>query len=44
MVREGLPLLLPLCTDPVLEVRHGALAGVAELLPALRCVVCSVSA
>jgi len=37
-VGEALPFLLPLCTDPVLEVRHGAVAAVAELLPALRCV------
>jgi hypothetical protein len=27
--------LLPLCLDPVLEVRHGALAGISQLLPAL---------
>lgn len=34
---QALPFLLPLCTDAVLEVRHGAVAAVAELLPALRC-------
>ena len=34
-VEQALPFLLPLCTDGVLEVRHGAVAGVAELLPAL---------
>lgn len=36
-VDHALPFLLPLCTDPVLEARHGAVAAVAELLPALRC-------
>ena len=35
-VGTALPRLLPLCTDPGLEVRHGAMAMVAELLPALR--------
>ncbi len=35
-VDQALPFLLPLCTDPVLEARHGAVAAVAELLPALR--------
>lgn len=28
--------LLGSCTDDVLEVRHGAVAGLAEMLPALR--------
>ena len=35
-VDQALPFLLPLCTDPVLEARHGAVAALAELLPALR--------
>eukprot|EP00887_Chlorella_sp_A99_P001994 scaffold18.g1994.t1 len=35
-ISQALPFLLPLCTDGVLEVRHGAMAGVAELLLALR--------
>jgi hypothetical protein len=34
---SALPFLLPLCTDGVLEARHGAVAALAELLPALRC-------
>ena len=37
---EALPFLLPLCTDGVLEARHGAVAAVAELLPALRWAAC----
>ncbi|KAL4443777.1 hypothetical protein ABPG75_011514 [Micractinium tetrahymenae] len=32
---QALPFLLPLATDPVLEARHGAVAALAELLPAL---------
>lgn len=36
-LNSALPFMLPLCTDPVLEARHGAVAGVAELLPALHC-------
>ncbi|MEW5308920.1 MAG: hypothetical protein WDW38_000840 [Sanguina aurantia] len=32
----ALDLLLPACLDPVLEVRHGAVLGVSELLPALK--------
>lgn len=32
----ALDLLLPACLDPVLEVRHGAVLGVSELLPALQ--------
>jgi hypothetical protein len=32
---HALPFLLPLTADPVLEVRHGAVAALAELLPAL---------
>ena len=33
---EAIDTLLPLCLDPVLEVRHGALMGISELLPALK--------
>lgn len=33
---QALPFLLPLTTDPVMEARHGAVAALAELLPALR--------
>lgn len=36
-LEQALPFLLPLCTDGVLEARHGAVAALAELLPALRC-------
>lgn len=36
-LESALPFLLPLCTDGVLEARHGAVAALAELLPALRC-------
>lgn len=36
LASEALDGLLPLCLDPVLEVRHGAVVGVAELLPALK--------
>lgn len=39
-VDSALPFLLPLCTDPVLETRHGAVAALAELLPALGLVGC----
>ncbi|KAL4858426.1 Tubulin-folding cofactor D [Chlorella vulgaris] len=35
-LEHALPFLLPLCTDPVLEARHGAVCAVAELLPALK--------
>jgi hypothetical protein len=34
-VEQALPYLLPNCYSPVLETRHGAVAAVAELLPAL---------
>ncbi len=34
-LEHGLPYLLPNCFSPVLETRHGAVAAVAELLPAL---------
>lgn len=33
---QALPFLLPLTTDPVMEARHGAVAALAELLPAFR--------
>lgn len=33
---HALPSLLPLTTSPVMEERHGAVAALAELLPALR--------
>lgn len=34
-VEHALPYLLPNCLSPVLETRHGAIAAVAELLPAV---------
>lgn len=40
---HALPFLLPLCTDGVLEARHGAVAALAEILPALRCGGCGWS-
>ncbi|KAL4422042.1 hypothetical protein ABPG77_004858 [Micractinium sp. CCAP 211/92] len=35
---QALPFLLPLTTDPVMEARHGAVAALAELLPAFSAV------
>ncbi|KAG7672803.1 hypothetical protein Ndes2437B_g02789 [Nannochloris sp. 'desiccata'] len=34
-LEQAIPYLLPNCLSPVLETRHGAVAAVAELLPAL---------
>jgi tubulin-specific chaperone D len=38
ILQEALPHLLPLCTSSVLETRHGAIAAVAEILPALHAI------
>ena len=43
---EVLPVRVPLCVDPTLETRHGSVAALAELVPALKCVrptICSFS-
>lgn len=36
-----LPYLVPLCTDSNLDIRHGAIAAVAELMPAVILTACS---